>query len=118
MVLRLFGLEVQVPCPPEDDGAAPGQQLKQQQRPLVKVQHSSSVYFHKLPAQDAADACSLTVDLHTAACCQSLRYSVAVCSLQGAPALAPGDLAQYWEYCHLVPAKGLRTAYDSLLDGR
>jgi hypothetical protein len=32
--------------------------------------------------------------------------------------MAPGDLAQYWEYCHLVPAKGLRTAYDSLLDGR
>lgn len=42
--------------------------------------------------------------------------------LQGGPggtsAPGPGDLARYWEYCHLVPAKGLRTAYDSLLDGR
>jgi hypothetical protein len=43
MVLRLFGLEVQVPCPPEDDGTAPSQQLKQQQRPLVKVQHSLEI---------------------------------------------------------------------------
>ena len=69
MVLRLFGLEVQVPCPPEDDGAAPGQQLKQQQqRPLVKVQHSSSVYPHKLPARDAADVCKLL----TAVCTRQL----------------------------------------------
>lgn len=36
----------------------------------------------------------------------------------GAGSGGAGDLAQYWEYCHLVPAKGLRTAYDSLLDGR
>ena len=63
----------------------------------------------------AVDCC-----LHTAACCQTsgLTSIGRGLPLQGAPALAPGDLAQYWEYCHLVPAKGLRTAYDSLLDGR
>lgn len=39
MVLRLFGLEVQVPCPPEDgDKSAAGRgKQKSQQRPPPKV---------------------------------------------------------------------------------
>ena len=39
----------------------------------------------------------------------------------GSGAAAPvmtSDVLQYWKYCHLIPAKGLRVAYDSLLDGR
>lgn len=67
-VLRLFGLEVQVPCPPEDDSAAPGQQLRQQQRPLVKVQHSFSAYQLKMLQmcmypQNAGAAWQLAVSL-------------------------------------------------------
>ena len=37
-----------------------------------------------------------------------------------APASKRGDtleVLQHTQYCHLVPAPGLRTAYDNLLDG-
>lgn len=34
------------------------------------------------------------------------------------PAAPTGDVLRYWKYCHLIPAKGLRVAYDNLLDGR
>ena len=30
---------------------------------------------------------------------------------------APQEVLQHTQYCHLVPAPGLRTAYDTLLDG-
>lgn len=31
--------------------------------------------------------------------------------------VSPTEVLQHTQYCHLVPAPGLRTAYDTLLDG-
>lgn len=31
--------------------------------------------------------------------------------------VSPSEVLQHTQYCHLVPAPGLRTAYDTLLDG-
>ncbi len=36
----------------------------------------------------------------------------------GGTGFSATDVLQYWKFSHLVPAQGLRVAYDTLLDGR
>jgi hypothetical protein len=91
LVQRLFGLEVQAPCPPDfqEAGLAPPAEERGggggsgKQRPAPSRQSPQG----------------------------SKGGGAAV------PPATTSDVLQYWKYCHLIPAKGLRVAYDNLIDG-